>query len=82
MTLDGALFGVGLEHALARNWTVKFEYDYIAYGSKAVDHHRLQYIWWRQQLLLQRFDSDELEQAALKFGVNYLFNPLGPVAKF
>ena len=33
-TLDGFLVGVGIEHALTRNWTVKFEYNYIAYGNK------------------------------------------------
>jgi outer membrane immunogenic protein len=33
-TLDGFLVGAGVEHALTRNWTVKFEYNYIAYGNK------------------------------------------------
>jgi outer membrane immunogenic protein len=36
-TLDGFLVGAGIEHALTRNWTVKFEYDYIAFGSKALN---------------------------------------------
>lgn len=35
-TLDGPMIGVGIEHALTRNWTVKFEYDFIAYGTKEV----------------------------------------------
>jgi outer membrane immunogenic protein len=33
-TLDGFLVGAGIEHALTRNWTVKLEYNYIAYGNK------------------------------------------------
>jgi outer membrane immunogenic protein len=33
-TLDGFLIGVGIEHALTRNWTVKLEYDYIGFGTK------------------------------------------------
>jgi outer membrane immunogenic protein len=33
-TLDGFLVGVGIEHALTRNWTIKLEYDYIAFGAR------------------------------------------------
>jgi outer membrane immunogenic protein len=33
--LDGFLVGAGIEHALTRNWTVKLEYDYIAFGAKS-----------------------------------------------
>jgi outer membrane immunogenic protein len=33
-TLDGFLVGVGIEHALTRNWTVKLEYNFIAFGAK------------------------------------------------
>jgi outer membrane immunogenic protein len=32
--LDGFLVGVGIEHALTRNWTIKAEYNYIAFGAK------------------------------------------------
>ena len=32
--LDGFLVGLGVEHALTRNWTVKLEYDYIGYGTR------------------------------------------------
>jgi outer membrane immunogenic protein len=35
-TLNGFLVGVGIEHALTRNWTVKAEYDYIGFGTKQV----------------------------------------------
>ncbi len=33
-TLDGFLVGAGIEHALTRNWTVKFEYNFIGFGGK------------------------------------------------
>ncbi len=33
-TLNGLLLGVGIEHALTQNWTVKLEYNYLRYGSK------------------------------------------------
>jgi outer membrane immunogenic protein len=32
--LNGFLVGAGVEHALTRNWTVKFEYNYLDFGSK------------------------------------------------
>jgi outer membrane immunogenic protein len=35
-TLDGLLIGVGLEYAFLDNWTAKFEYDYLGFGSKNV----------------------------------------------
>ena len=31
--LNGFLVGAGIEHALTRNWTVKFEYNYLGFGS-------------------------------------------------
>jgi outer membrane immunogenic protein len=33
-TLNGLLLGVGIEHAITNNWTVKLEYNYLKYGSK------------------------------------------------
>jgi outer membrane immunogenic protein len=35
-TLDGLLIGIGLEYAFFNNWTTKFEYDYLGFGSKNV----------------------------------------------
>jgi outer membrane immunogenic protein len=35
-TLDGLLIGLGLEYAFTNNWTTKFEYDYLGFGSKNV----------------------------------------------
>jgi len=39
-TLNGLLLGVGIEHALTNNWTVKLEYNYLKYGSKEVSQTR------------------------------------------
>jgi outer membrane immunogenic protein len=79
--LDGLLVGVGIEHALTRNWTVKLEYDYIAYGSRQ---------------LTQTFCSSgsscsvggttpiSSNKQLIKVGVNYLFDVGGAplVAKY
>jgi opacity protein-like surface antigen len=35
-TLDGLLIGLGLEYAIAANWTAKFEYDYLGFDAKNV----------------------------------------------
>src|SRR5439155_10019630 len=35
-TLHGLLIGLGLEYAFFNNWTAKFEYDYLGFGSKNV----------------------------------------------
>ena len=34
---SGFLVGAGIEHALTRNWTIKFEYDYLGFGSKLLN---------------------------------------------
>jgi outer membrane immunogenic protein len=35
--LNGLLIGVGIEHAFARNWTVKLEYNFLDFGSGGVN---------------------------------------------
>lgn len=60
----GWLIGVGLEYALASNWSAKVEYNYVDFGRSTVN--------WptgAQQ-------TGETKQV-VKFGVNYLFG--GPV---
>jgi outer membrane immunogenic protein len=37
-TRTGLLLGVGLEHALSSNWTVKLEYDYANFGSTNISY--------------------------------------------
>jgi outer membrane immunogenic protein len=34
-TLNGPLFGLGIEYLLTNNWTVKLEYNYIAFGTRS-----------------------------------------------
>jgi outer membrane immunogenic protein len=71
-TLNGLLLGVGIEHALTNNWTVKLEYNYLKYGSK--------------ELTLTHCDNDSIpacstgtntyhaDKQIFKVGANYLFN--------
>jgi outer membrane immunogenic protein len=83
VTLDGALFGVGLEHALTRNWTVKFEYDYIAYGSKTLSTTGCNTSGATTNCFFNGGSPLSSNKQLFKFGVNYLFDPMGPiVAKF
>lgn len=77
-TLNGPLFGVGLEYALTNNWTVKGEYNYINYGLGGVDfcgnysyQTACNYRW---------SESWSSQKHIFKFGVNYLFGMgTGPV---
>jgi outer membrane immunogenic protein len=72
-TLDGLLLGIGIEHALMRNVTIKFEYDHINFGSK--------------ELLVTNCSptlcapvgtaSFSSTKQIFKVGANYLFN-VGP----
>jgi outer membrane immunogenic protein len=71
-TLDGLLVGVGIEHALMRNVTIKFEYDHISFGAK--------------ELLITQCSitcaatgtaSFSSTKQIFKVGANYLFN-VGP----
>jgi outer membrane immunogenic protein len=83
VTLDGALFGVGLEHALTRNWTVKFEYDYIAYGSKAISTTGCSTSGGTTGCFFNGSTPMSSNKQLFKFGANYLFDPLGPaVSRF
>ncbi|HLX17379.1 MAG TPA: outer membrane beta-barrel protein [Bradyrhizobium sp.] len=34
-TLNGPLFGLGIEYLVTNNWTVKLEYNYIAFGTRS-----------------------------------------------
>jgi len=73
-TLDGALFGVGLEHALARNWTVKFEYDYIAYGSKTLTSTGCSTTGGVTSCGFDGGFPVSSTKQVFKFGANYLFD--------
>ena len=77
-TLNGPLFGLGVEYALTNNWTVKGEYNYINYGLSPVGLTRTQISCFGASCdtnvttgISQSFSS---EKHIFKFGVNYLFN--------
>ena len=69
-TLDGFLVGVGLEHALTRNWTVKLEYDYIGYGTKEVNVNSCN----NGACTLTSTTTISSTKQLVKIGANYLFN--------
>jgi outer membrane immunogenic protein len=73
-TLDGLLVGIGLEYAFTRNWTAKFEYDYLGFGSKNVNFVTV-FPTGPNNNQIQNVSADK---HIFKVGVNYLFNA-GPV---
>jgi outer membrane immunogenic protein len=74
-TLNGPLFGIGVEYALTNNWTVKGEYNYINYGLSPVSLRETECFNGscvvNPGTFSQSFSS---EKHIFKFGVNYLFN--------
>ena len=73
-TLNGPLFGIGVEYALTNNWTVKGEYNYINYGLSPVSFAATQCenaSCLTSPAFSQSFSA---EKHIFKFGVNYLFN--------
>jgi outer membrane immunogenic protein len=75
------LVGVGIEHALTRNWTVKLEYDYIGYGSKELAFNQCNAAGRCGQTGTESLSSTK---QLFKVGVNYLFDVGGApvVAKY
>jgi outer membrane immunogenic protein len=68
--LNGLLVGVGIEHALTRNWTIKAEYDYIAFGSRELAFNQCS-----PTLCVQTGTASiSANQQMFKVGVNYLFD--------
>jgi outer membrane immunogenic protein len=72
-TLDGLLLGVGIEHAITNNWTVKLEYNFLRYGSK-----ELSFTHCQSNLIPTCFaggtDTVHADKQIFKIGANYLFN--------
>jgi outer membrane immunogenic protein len=66
--LSGFLVGAGVEHALTRNWTVKFEYNYLDFGSKLFNAGA------SPGLALPANVNASLTQHVFKVGTNYLFD--------
>jgi outer membrane immunogenic protein len=73
VTLNGLLLGVGIEHALTQNWTVKLEYNYLKYGNGALNIYECQFTCGTFGTGLSA------EKQIFKIGVNYLFPVGGPV---
>jgi len=66
-----------LEYAFTNNWTAKFEYDYIGFGSKNV-----QFSGTCPACVLTNYTFTEnvsFDKHIFKVGINYLFNMAGPV---
>ena len=81
-TLNGLLLGLGIEHALTQNWTVKLEYNYLRYGSKEVSFSGCSNFGGETSSLScgPAFTASErADKQLFKFGANYLFNVGGPV---
>jgi len=68
--LNGLLLGVGVEHALTRNWTVKLEYNFLNYGSKFLNSTVC------EGAVCEPFgsSSQHASKQIFKVGANYLFN--------
>lgn len=66
--LNGFLVGAGVEHALTRNWTVKFEYNYLDFGSKLLN------VGAAFALGLPANVSASPTQHVFKIGTNYLLD--------
>jgi outer membrane immunogenic protein len=79
-TLDGLLLGVGIEHALTRNWTIKLEYNFLDFGSKSL----AQTSCFNNVCTVAGSTSQHATKQIFKVGTNYLFNWGGPplVAKY
>jgi outer membrane immunogenic protein len=78
--LNGFLAGVGIEHALTRNWTVKLEYNYIGFGSKLMTVNECV----PGTCVVEGTTTNSATKQIFKVGVNYLFDIGGApvVAKY
>jgi len=74
-TLNGLLLGVGIEHALTSNWTVKLEYNFLSYGSKALPFTTCENdIAPSTVCAISGTGTVSAEKHIFKIGANYLFN--------
>ena len=81
-TLNGLLLGVGIEHAITNNWTVKLEYNYLRYGSKELS---ITACANNSTPACSTFTNTyHADKQIFKIGANYLFNMTAPplVAKY
>jgi outer membrane immunogenic protein len=71
--LNGFMVGLGIEHALTRNWTVKLEYDYIGFGSRELAFNQCNGSLCAQTGTTPISSTKQL----FKVGANYLFDLSG-----
>jgi outer membrane immunogenic protein len=77
-TLTGLLIGVGLEYAFTNNWTTKFEYDYLGFGSKNVGFTTI--CVTTISCFAAAPQNVSADKHIFKVGINYLFSMgKGPV---
>ncbi len=83
-TLNGLLLGVGIEHALTQNWTVKFEYNYLRYGSRELAVTGCDNEFGPITCFPLGTTTFHADKQIFKIGANYLFNMGGApvVAKY
>jgi outer membrane immunogenic protein len=74
-TLNGLLLGLGIEHAITPNWTVKAEYNYLRFGSRDFAFTTCRNDFAPSVVCFadgsQTYRADK---QLFKIGVNYLFN--------
>lgn len=68
--LNGLLLGIGVEHALTRNWTVKLEYNYLNYGTRMLAGTSCV----NNVCVPGNSTSDSATKQIFKVGANYLIN--------
>ena len=83
--MNGLLLGVGIEHALTNNWTVKLEYNYLKFGSKELSFTTCANdIAPSTVCFPDGTGTVHADKQIFKIGANYLFNMTAPplVAKY
>lgn len=75
--LSGLMLGLGAEHALGGNWSVKFEYNYLNFASKRVNFTHCDV---PGGCFIEFYDAQSADKHIVKLGVNYQFGlGKGPV---
>jgi outer membrane immunogenic protein len=74
-TLDGLLLGVGVEHAITDNWTLKLEYNFLKYGSKELTFTNCNNVGTPGSTCFNDSTSTvRADKQIFKIGANYLFS--------
>jgi outer membrane immunogenic protein len=73
-TLNGLLLGVGIEHAITNNWTIKAEYNYLRFGSKEFAFTGCDISTTGTVCFPDGSTTYRADKQLFKIGVNYLFN--------